>query len=121
MSDDRIHALLLQLNKVTGILGSMIISYPTGIPLDSTWQKELESITASGLVTSVKLTLDNLYRILRKSQLTRVYVESEKGNFIIMNAGSRAIIITFLDKYANVPACSFEIHNVSLKLEKWLI
>lgn len=120
MSDEQLREVLSQLNKVSGILGSMIISYPAGVPLVSTWQKELESITASGLVTSVKLFLDNLYRTLRKSQLTRVVVESKNGNFIIMNAGTKAIIVTFLNKYANIPACSFKVHNASLKLAKWL-
>lgn len=120
MSDEKIREVLLHLNEVSGVLGSIIISYPVGIPLASTWPKELESITASGLVTSVKLTLDSLYRTLRKSQLTRVYVETENGNFIIMNAGTKAVIVTFLDKYANVPACSFKVHNAALKLAKWL-
>lgn len=120
MSEDILVTILNRINEVPGILGSVIISYPSGIPIAKAWDKELESITTSGLVTSIKLTLDHLYQLLRKSKLSRVFIESEDGNIIIANAGENAIIVTFLAKYANIPMASYEIRNVAIKIEKLL-
>lgn len=120
MAEEKLNNILKELNKIPGVKGSVIISYPEGIPIASTWEKEMESITASGLVASVKLTLDNLYSIFRKSKLSKVYVESEDGNLIITDTGKNAIIISFLSKYANIPAISFEIRNAAIKIEKIL-
>ncbi|MFX1294146.1 MAG: roadblock/LC7 domain-containing protein [Promethearchaeota archaeon] len=120
MSDEQIYSILKQLDKVSGIIGSVIISYPEGVPLASTWVKELKAIIASGLVSSVKIILDNFYKRFKKSQLTKVYIENKNGNYIIMNAGSKSIIVSFLTKYANIPICSFEMKNATIKIEKLL-
>ncbi|MHA1377101.1 MAG: roadblock/LC7 domain-containing protein [Candidatus Helarchaeota archaeon] len=120
MSEKNLGAILEQLDQTSGIIGSVIISYPQGIPLASTWKKEIESVTASGLVTSVKLTLDHLYKAFRRSRLSRIFVECDDGNFIIMDAGEQAIIIAFLSKYANIPSCAFDIRNASIKIKKAL-
>ncbi len=118
MSEEKLTIILKELSKTTGVLGSVIISYPDGIPIATTWEEEIEVVMASGLVTSVKLTLDHLYKLFRKSNLERVIVDSDEGNFIIMNAGRNSIIVTFLEKYANIPSCAFEIRNASIKIEK---
>ena len=120
MIEDKIRNILIELNKVTDVLGSVVISYPDGIPIATTWEEEIESVTASGLVTSVRMTLDHLYNRFKKSKLSRVYINCDEGNFIIMNAGETALIVTFLATYANVPACSFEIRNAALKIQKIL-
>lgn len=119
MSEDVLQTFLNRLNGVPDIIGSVIISYPSGIPIAKAWEKDLESITSSGLVTSIKLTLDHLYQLLRRSKLTRVFIESENGNIIISNAGEHAIIVTFLAKYANIPMASFELRNIAIKIEKF--
>ena len=120
MTEDKLDNILTELNRVNDVLGSVIISYPDGIPIASTWAEEIESVTASGLVTSVRMTLDHLYNRFKKSKLSRVYINCDEGNFIIMDAGETALIVTFLATYANVPACSFEIHNAALKIQKIL-
>ena len=120
MSENILQTILNRLNSVPDILGSVIISYPAGIPIAKSWGEDLETITASGLVSSIKLTLDRLYQLLRKSKLLRVFIESEDGNIIIANAGEHAIIVSFLAKYANIPMTSFEIKNIAIKVEKLL-
>ena len=66
------------------------------------------------------MTLDHLYARFKKSKLSRVFIDCDEGNFIIMDCGETALIVTFLAKYANIPACSFEIRNAAIKIKKIL-
>ncbi len=102
------------------VQGQILIAYPQGLPIGETWKGAVDPIMIGALSAAVKLTFQNLCKNLKKGNLKRLFMNSEKGRVIIQNAGDKAILSTIIDQEADIVRISFEMSNIAVRLEKLL-
>ena len=102
------------------VQGQILIAYPQGVPIAETWQGAIDPILVGALSAAVKLTFQNLCQNLKKGNLRRLFMNSQKGRVIIQNSGDKAILSTIIDQEADIARISFEMSNLTIKLEKLL-
>ena len=102
------------------VQGQILIAYPAGVPIVNTWKGEINPILIGALSAAVKLTFRKLYKNLKKGELNRLYMNSERGRAIIQNAGASAILTTIIDVEADLGRIAFNMSNLALEIEKQL-
>ena len=102
------------------VKGQIVIAYPAGVPLGSSWKEEIDPILISALSTSIKLTFQYLCKNLEKGNLKRLIVNSEYGRVMIQNAGPNAILNTIMDRDADVSRLAFTVSGFANKIEKYI-
>jgi predicted regulator of Ras-like GTPase activity (Roadblock/LC7/MglB family) len=118
--DDRISILNQMLQdfgkRQTEVKGQIIIAYPAGVPIASSWEHEINPILISAISASVKLTFRNLCVNCKKGNLNRLILNSENGKVIIQNAGDHAILTTIMDRDTDIYRIAFIVRDFARKL-----
>ena len=104
--------------KEPELRGQILIIFPAGVPIASTWESKFDPILVGALTSAVKMTFQHLCNHLKRGNLDRVFVNSDDGKSIIQNAGPNAILITILDYTADVYRLAFVATNMALKIEQ---
>ena len=102
--------------RTSEIKGQIIIAYPAGVPIASSWGHEINPILISAVSASVKLTFRNLCVNCNKGNLNRLILNSENGKVIIQNAGENAILTTIMDKDTDIYRVAFIVRDFARKL-----
>lgn len=102
------------------VQGQIIIAYPAGIPIVSTWQGSIDPVLIGALCAAVKLTFHNLCLNLKKGSLKKLYVNGEYGRAIIQNSGPNAILTTIIDEEADFFRIAFGMSDLVIEIEKLL-
>ncbi|MHA1341558.1 MAG: roadblock/LC7 domain-containing protein [Promethearchaeota archaeon] len=100
------------------IQGQIVIEYPQGVPIASTWRGTIDPILIGAVTAAVKLTFARLCQNLKKGNLKRIIVHNENGKIIIQNAGPKAILTTVLPSDADIYTVAFMTLNIANKIEK---
>ncbi|MBD3350217.1 MAG: hypothetical protein GF364_01905 [Candidatus Lokiarchaeota archaeon] len=120
MDDPRLttlkEAVLEFTREQTGIKGQIVISYPAGVPISSSWEEDVDPILIGAVSASINLTFQNLCNELEQGNLNRVFVNSEFGRVIIQSSGSNAILITIVSDDADIYPVAFIVKDFSHKI-----
>lgn len=121
--NNRIHTQILKsLREFTqdnqDVQGQMVIIFPSGVPIASSWQGTVDPILIGAISAAVKLTFQHLCNKLKRGKLKRLYVKSDYGKLIIQNSGPHSILTTIMNFHANVLEIAFRITNIAEKVEK---
>lgn len=108
------------LAKNPDVSGQMILLYPAGVPLASTWQGTVDPILVGAICAAVKITFQHLCEGLKKGNLERLFVNSENGKIIIQNAGPKAILVTIMSFDVDFNRIGFLTADLSKKIHKAL-
>lgn len=100
------------------IQGQILIEFPQGVPIVSSWEGNIDPILIGAVTAAVKLTFTRLCQNLKKGMLQKIIVHNEKGKIIIQNAGPKAILTTIMPYDADVYAIAFLTLNIVNKIEK---
>lgn len=122
MNDPRLDELQTRVESFTtentGIKGQIVISYPSGVPIASSWKEEVDPILIGAISASVNLTFQNLCRQLEQGNLKRVFVNSEDGKVLIQSAGKNAILNTIVSDDADIYPVAFIVRDFAKIVEK---
>lgn len=101
---------------------NILMAYPEGVPVYISKKTEVpyESIVISAIATAIRLSYAILYKSLRNGTLGRVIVSNTDGNIMIANAGPKAILISIIDEYADMPRLIFYQNSLTKRLSQIL-
>jgi len=108
------------LAKNSDVSGQMILLYPAGVPLATTWQGTVDPILVGAVCAAVKITFQHLCEGLKKGNLERLFVNSENGKIIIQNAGPKAILVTIMSFDVDFNRIGFLTADLSKKIHNIL-
>lgn len=109
------HEVLSELNKTTGITGSMVVGND-GIVIASDLQENLEDETIGALAASITSNIHKSLQRLQTSPLKQVTIEAEDAKLFFTDAGLGILVVT-TEKEVNIGLIRLEIKNAISKLK----
>jgi predicted regulator of Ras-like GTPase activity (Roadblock/LC7/MglB family) len=109
------HEVLSELNKTTGITGSMIVGND-GIVIASDLQENLEDDTIGALAASITTNIHKSLQRLQTSPLKQVTIEADDAKLFFTDAGLGILVVT-TEKEVNIGLIRLEIKNAISKLK----
>ncbi len=112
--------LVLYAKNNSEVAGQLVMAYPAGVPIASSWEGAVDPILIGAISAAVKLTFQHLCESLKRGNLQRLFINSELGKSIIQNAGPKAILTTIMTNDADVLGIAFTMSDLALQIEKLL-
>ncbi len=109
------HDVLSELNKTTGITGSMVVGND-GIVIASNLQENLEDETIGALAASITSNIHKSLQRLKTSPLKQVTIEADDAKLFFTDAGIGILVVT-TEKEVNIGLIRLEIKNAISKLK----
>ncbi len=109
------HEVLSELNKTTGITGSMVVGND-GIVIAADLQENLEDETIGALAASITSNIHKSLQRLQTSPLKQVTIEAEDAKLFFTDAGLGILVVT-TEKEVNIGLIRLEIKNAISKLK----
>lgn len=109
------HEILSELNKTTGITGSMIVGND-GIVIAADHQDNLEEDTIGALAASITTNIHKSLQRLQTSPLKQVTIEADDAKLFFTDAGIGILVVT-TEKEVNIGLIRLEIKNAISKLK----
>lgn len=109
------HEVLSELNKTTGITGSMVVGND-GIVIASDLQENLEDDTIGALAASITSNIHKSLQRLQTSPLKQVTIEADDAKLFFTDAGLGILVVT-AEKEVNIGLIRLEIKNAISKLK----
>lgn len=109
------HEVLSELNKTTGITGSMVVGND-GIVIVADLQENLEDETIGALAASITANIHKSLQRLQTSPLKQVTIEAEDAKLFFTDAGLGILVVT-TEKEVNIGLIRLEIKNAISKLK----
>ncbi len=109
------HDILSELNKTTGITGSMIVGND-GIVIAADLQENLEDETIGALAASITSNIHKSLQRLQTSPLKQVTIEADDAKLFFTDAGLGILVVT-TEKEVNIGLIRLEIKNAVSKLK----
>lgn len=110
------YQVLQELNKTSGITGSMLVA-DDGIviaaDLDSTQEEETVGALASSITSVVRKSLEKLGR----ETFSQVTIEADRGKMFLADAGVGTLVVT-AEHQVNIGLVRLEIRNAVAKLQE---
>ncbi len=108
------HDILSELNKTTGITGSMVVGND-GIVIAADLQENLEDDTIGALAASITSNIHKSLQRLQTSPLKQVTIEADDAKLFFTDAGMGILVVT-TEKEVNIGLIRLEIKNAISKL-----
>jgi predicted regulator of Ras-like GTPase activity (Roadblock/LC7/MglB family) len=109
------HEVLSELNKTTGITGSMVVGND-GIVIAADLQENLEDDTIGALAASITTNIHKSLQRLQTSPLKQVTIEADDAKLFFTDAGMGILVVT-TEKEVNIGLIRLEIKNAISKLK----
>ncbi len=109
------HEILSELNKTTGITGSMVVGND-GIVIAANLQENVEDDTIGALAASITANIHKSLERLQSSPLKHVTIEADDAKLFFSDAGLGILVVT-TDKEVNIGLILLEIKNAILRLK----
>ena len=109
------HDVLSELNKTTGITGSMVVGND-GIVIAANLQENLEDETIGALAASITSNIHKSLQRLQTSPLKQVTIEAGDAKLFFTDAGIGILVVT-TEKEVNIGLIRLEIKNAISKLK----
>ena len=109
------HEVLSELNKTTGITGSMVVGND-GIVIAADLQENLEDDTIGALAASITTNIHKSLQRLQSSPLKQVTIEADDAKLFFTDAGLGILVVT-TEKEVNIGLIRLEIKNAISKLK----
>lgn len=109
------HDVLSELNKTTGITGSMVVGND-GIVIASDLQENLEDETIGALAASITTNIHKSLQRMQTSPLKQVTIEADDAKLFFTDAGIGILVVT-TEKEVNIGLIRLEIKNAISKLK----
>ena len=109
------HEVLSELNKTTGITGSMVVGND-GIVIAADLQENLEDETIGALAASITSNIHKSLQRLQTSPLKQVTIEADDAKLFFTDAGMGILVVT-TEKEVNIGLIRLEIKNAVSKLK----
>lgn len=109
------HEVLSELNKTTGITGSMVVGND-GIVIAADLQENLEDETIGALAASITSNIHKSLQRLQTSPLKQVTIEADDAKLFFTDAGLGILVVT-TEKEVNMGLIRLEIKNAISKLK----
>ena len=109
------HEVLSELNKTTGITGSMVVGND-GIVIAADLQENLEDDTIGALAASITSNIHKSLQRLQTSPLKQVTIEADDAKLFFTDAGLGILVVT-TEKEVNIGLIRLEIKNAISKLK----
>jgi hypothetical protein len=109
------HEILSELNKTTGITGSMVVGND-GIVIAANLQENVEDDTIGALAASITANIHKSLERLQSSPLKHVTIEADDAKLFFSDAGLGILVVT-TDKEVNIGLIRLEIKNAILRLK----
>ncbi len=106
---------LNELNKTTGISGSMIVGHD-GIVIAADLDESFESDTIGALAASITANIQKSLERLNTTPLKQVTIEADEGKLFFTDAGLGILVVT-TEKSVNIGLIRLEIKNAISKLK----
>ena len=106
---------LNELNKTTGISGSMIVGHD-GIVIAADLDESFESETIGALAASITANIQKSLDRLQTTPLKQVTIEADDGKLFFTDAGLGILVVT-TEKSVNIGLIRLEIKNAISKLK----
>ncbi len=103
------YQILEELNKTSGITGSMIVGNDgivIAADLDTSFEEETVGALAASITTNIQKSLDRL----QQTPLNQVTIEASTGKLFFTNAGIGILVVT-AEKDVNIGLIRLEIKN----------
>jgi len=110
------HDILSELNKTTGITGSMIVGND-GIVIAADLQENLEDETIGALAASITTNIHKSLQRLQTSPLKQVTIEADDAKLFFTEAAGMGILVVTTEKEVNIGLIRLEIKNAISKLK----
>ena len=109
------HEVLSELNKTTGITGSMVVGND-GIVIAANLRENLEDDTIGALAASITSNIHKSLQRLQTSPLKQITIEAEDAKLFFTDAGLGILVVT-TEKEVNIGLIRLEIKNAISKLK----
>ena len=109
------HEILSELNKTTGITGSMVVGND-GIVIAANLQENMEDDTIGALAASITANIHKSLERLQSSPLKSVTIEAEDAKLFFSDAGLGILVVT-AEKEVNIGLIRLEIKNAISRLK----
>jgi predicted regulator of Ras-like GTPase activity (Roadblock/LC7/MglB family) len=109
------HEVLSELNKTTGITGSMVVGND-GIVIAANLQENLEDDTIGALAASITTNIHKSLERLQTSPLKQVTIEADDAKLFFTDAGLGILVVT-TEREVNIGLIRLEIKNAISKLK----
>ena len=109
------YEVLNELNKTTGISGSMIVGHD-GIVIAADLDESFESDTIGALAASITSNIQKSLERLQTTPLKQVTIEADEGKLFFTDAGLGILVVT-TEKSVNIGLIRLEIKNAISKLK----
>ena len=106
---------LSELNKTTGISGSMIVGHD-GIVIAADLDESFEGDTIGALAASITANIQKSLERLNTTPLKQVTIEADEGKLFFTDAGLGILVVT-TEKSVNIGLIRLEIKNAISKLK----
>ncbi len=109
------HEVLSELNKTTGITGSMVVG-DDGIVIAANLQENMEDDTIGALAASITANIHKSLERLQSSPLKNVTIEADDAKLFFSDAGLGILVVT-TEKEVNIGLIRLEIKNAISRLK----
>ncbi|MCH9024112.1 MAG: roadblock/LC7 domain-containing protein [candidate division Zixibacteria bacterium] len=109
------HEILSELNKTTGITGSMVVGND-GIVIAANLQENVEDDTIGALAASITANIHKSLERLQSSPLKHVTIEADDAKLFFSDAGLGILVVT-AEKEVNIGLIRLEIKNAISRLK----
>ena len=109
------HEILSELNKTTGITGSMVVGND-GIVIAANLQENMEDDTIGALAASITANIHKSLERLQSSPLTNVTIEADDAKLFFSDAGLGILVVT-AEKEVNIGLIRLEIKHAISRLK----
>ena len=103
------HEILSELNKTTGITGSMVVGND-GIVIAANLQENVEDDTIGALAASITANIHKSLERLQSSPLKNVTIEAEDAKLFFSDAGLGILVVT-AEREVNIGLIRLEIKH----------
>jgi hypothetical protein len=113
---EEMYQILEELNKTTGITGSMLVGNDGIIiaaDLDTSFQDETVGAMAASIISTVQKSLERL----KSTHLKQVTIEAEQGKLFLTDVGFGILVVT-TETNVNVGLVRLEIKNTASKIKE---
>ena len=109
------HEILSELNKTTGITGSMVVGND-GIVIAANLQENVEDDTIGALAASITANIHKSLERLQSSPLKHATIEADDAKLFFSDAGLGILVVT-AEKEVNIGLIRLEIKNAISRLK----
>lgn len=109
------HEILSELNKTTGITGSMVVGND-GIVIAANLQENVEDDTIGALAASITANIHKSLERLQSSPLKHVTIEADDAKLFFSDAGLGILVVT-AEKEVNIGLIRLEIKHAISRLK----